>query len=64
MQITKLTGNIYRLILGTNESDILYVTKGVRGSWKIIKQGQILGFSETRQSAINVAINLHNEVSA
>jgi hypothetical protein len=64
MQITKLTNNIYRLVLGTNESDIFYIAKGFKGVWKIAQQGQVIDFAPTRQSAINLAINLHNKVTA
>jgi len=64
MLITKIANNVYRLVLGTNQTDIYYVAKSFKGSWKIANQGLVVDFADTRQSAINVAINLYNEVTA
>ena len=63
MLITKLTANVYRVVLGSNEIDTFYVAKSFKGAWKIANNGQILDFAATRQEAINLAINLHKEVA-
>jgi hypothetical protein len=59
VMITKIQNNIFRLVLGTTESDVFYIAKGIRGSWKIAQSGTILDFANSKAEAIKLATQLH-----
>ena len=58
MIVTKLNQCTYRVVLGSNESDIFYVTKRYYGSWCVMQKGVVLDFATSRNDAINLAVSL------
>ena len=59
MLVTKIKSNIYRLVFGSNESDIYYLCKSVRGTWSVRQSGEVLEFAPTKQLAIQLAQTIY-----
>jgi hypothetical protein len=64
MLVTLIQKNVYRVILGSNQEDIYYVSKGRTGSWKINHQGITIDFAKNRDDAINLAVTIQKGVTA